>query len=441
MMFLQAAIPDVAPAGELAAATLETVIVAALALISLATWRRTREAHFGWWAAAFGLYAARMGAIMAFLGTLDRAWLFWHQVITGWIAALLLQAAFAFAGRARWAPWRWILVLFPPVWSYLAVNQLDSFTLAAVPAVLFISGASIGTGIVLMRGRTSGTSNAVTVLGWSFIVWGAHHLDYPILRARGAWLPWGYYLDIMFVLAVGAGILLLVNSELASRLQVRTTELERLSRAMVRQHEQERRRLSMALHDETAQVFAGVKLQLGVLREQVPPAATERLDRALTLLDDGIQGVRNVTHGLRPALLDDLGLLPALRSLVAEFAEQHAMRVELSAPDALPVMDEDAELAVFRALQESLSNASRHAPGAPVRVLLGARDGHVTLEVRDAGRGVAASDLRDAEASGRLGLVGMRERIAALGGSVEVRGAHAGGTVVSVAVPTGEDVR
>ena len=135
--------------------------------------------------------------------------------------------------------------------------------------MLFISGATLWTGIVLLRHRRPETAPSSLLLGWTFLVWGLHHLDYPILRAQGAWLPWGYYLDIMFVLAVGAGILLLVNSDLATRLQVRTVELERLGRRMGRQHEEGRRRLSLELHDETAQVFAAVKMQLEIGRAHV----------------------------------------------------------------------------------------------------------------------------------------------------------------------------
>ena len=91
---------------------------------------------------------------------------------------------------------------------------------------------------------------------------------------------------------------------------------------MVRQHEEERRRLSRELHDETAQVFTAVKMQLGVLRADVEPARRERLDRVLGLIDTGIRSIRSVTNDLRPSLLDDLGLLPALRSLCADFEER-----------------------------------------------------------------------------------------------------------------------
>jgi signal transduction histidine kinase len=429
-----------ASAGELAAAVLQATITGLLALLCLGIWRRSREPHFGWWAVAFALFVLRILAIIAFLTTTRRGWLFWHQVVTGWTALALLWAAIVFAHRVRWRSWYWMLLAFPLLWSYVAVIRLDNFTLAAVPAVLFISGATIWTGIVLLRYRKPGTSGASKLLGWTFLVWGLHHLDYPILRAQGAWLPWGYYLDILFVLAVGAGILLLVNADLASRLQVRTVELERLSQRMVTQHEEERRRLSLSLHDETAQVFAAVKMQLGIVRERVDPTLGALVDRALSLVDDGLRGVRNITNDLRPALLDDLGLQPALRSLVADFGERQALPITFEGPDALPVLSDEAEVALFRAVQEALSNVTRHAAGANVRVTLTNPRGRVRLVIEDAGPGFAGDAvLRRAAARGHLGIVGMRERITALGGRLEVRSSEGAGVRLEIELPIGED--
>jgi signal transduction histidine kinase len=437
---MQATVPVAPETSEFAAAAFQAVVTGLLAALCFGVWRRTRESHFGWWTVAFTIYAVRIGAIIAFLVSVDRDWLFWHQVVTGWTAVALLQAALAFADRGAWRHWRWVLVIFPPLWSYVAVHRLDNFTLAAVPAVLFISGATMATGIVLLRSRKPSTFGAGSVLGWSFIVWGLHHLDYPILRAQGAWLPWGYYLDILFVLAVGAGILLLVNADLATRLQARTFELERLSQRMVRQHEDERRRLSIALHDETAQVFAAVKMQLGVVRENVAPEVAERFDRALNLFDEGIHGVRRVTHDLRPELLDDLGLLPALRSLVAEFSARSGSPASLLAPDVLPVLGADAELAIYRAVQESLSNVSRHAPGSAVMVTIETERSVIRLEIRDEGPGLATPDaLTRAEAAGHLGIVGMRERITALDGVVAIAPGSARGLAVRISLPIVEE--
>jgi signal transduction histidine kinase len=426
-------------AGELSAATLEAAITLALALLCAALWRRTRRSYFGWWSLAFALFLLRLTVIAVFMVTTDRAWLFWHQVITGWTAVALLWAAIVFSHAATWKHRYWLLVAFPLLWSYIAVIRLESFMLAAVPAVMFLSAATLWTGIVLLRHRRDETRGASTLLGWTFLLWGIHHLDYTFLRARGAWSPWGYYIDILFLLAVGAGILLLVNADLASRLQVRTIELEALSRRMVRHHEEERRRLSLELHDETAQVFAAVKMQLGVVRERVEPEMALRLDRALELVDEGMRGIRNVTNDLRPSLLDDLGLLPALRSMVTDFAERRGVHVTLEAPDSLPVLADEAEVALFRALQEALSNVARHAGDAPAHVELHAKSGEVILRVADLGPGFdGEGSLARLEAEGHLGLAGMRERILALGGEVLVKSSPGAGVVIVIRIPVSE---
>ena len=425
--------------GEFSAAVLQAAITFALALLCLVLWRRTRQPYFGWWAVAFTLFLLRITVIVVFLATTNRTWLFWHQVITGWTALALLWAAVVFAHAAPWRQrYHWI-VAFPLLWSYIAVIRLDNFQLAAIPAVLFLSAATLWTGGVLLRYRRDETRGASTLLGWTFLLWGVHHLDYPVLRARGAWNPWGYYIDILFLLAVGTGILLLVNADLASRLQVRTVELERLSRRMVQQHEEERRRLSLELHDETAQVFASVKMQLGVMRERylaTEPALAERLARAVELVDEGMRGIRNVTNDLRPALLDDLGLLPALRSLVADFVERRGLAVTLDAPVALPVLSDEAEVALFRALQEALANVARHAYGATAHVMLAVAGDEVVLRIADHGPGFDGEGaLARAESEGHLGLAGMRERITALGGQVLVRAAPGSGVTIEIRVP------
>src|SRR5688572_18698419 len=155
-------------------------------------------------------------------------------------------------------------------------------------------------------------------------------------------------LDDRFLVALGHQVgAALENADLYRRLETRTVELARLSARMVEQHEEERRRLSRELHDETAQVFSAVKMELGVLRQVVAPAQAGRLDQVLELIDTGIRSIRNVTNDLRPSLLDDLGLLPALRSLVADSNERGGIRIALIAPAALPPLSKEAELALF----------------------------------------------------------------------------------------------
>jgi signal transduction histidine kinase len=587
-MYIDGRLQDVLPPAselELDAALLQAAITAALALLCAFLYQRYRKPYFAWWAAAWGLYLLRVGAITSFLLTAHRIWLYWHQVVTGWTALALLIAALVFDQRFQWRPWYLAVGLFPPVWSYIAIYRLNHFLWAVAPAILFLSLATLLTGWVFLRYRRRVASSGATLLATAFGLWGLHHLDYPFLRARGAWAPWGYYLDILLALAVGAGILLLVlddlrrglgalsalsadlqpagrepdvlnallarpltlpavrgsalyllvqgqprlvrgagvcersdtaeldhdaarvlaraletgrpqvtsawrepgaeaypyaavlpllrrdevigalvlvgdardpftaldehflvalghqvgaaleNANLYTRLQARTVELARLSTRMVQQHEEERRRLSRELHDETAQVFSAVKMELGVLRDGIVPAQVRRLDQALELIDAGIRSIRNVTNDLRPSLLDDLGLLPALRSLVADFASRSGLEVTLDAPAAFPALSKDAELALFRALQEALSNVRRHAGAARVCVELGAAADRVRLAVRDDGRGPPEATPEQLELDGHMGLAGMRERISALGGTVRFGPTDGAGAALEVTVP------
>jgi signal transduction histidine kinase len=427
---------------ELDAAILQATVTLLAGGLCFSLYLRYKQQYFAWFGVAWMMYAARLAAILAFVVQKDLRWLFWHQVFTGEVALALLWTALVFAHAAKWRNAYWLAVLFPPLWSYAAIYRMDNFLLAAGPAVLFLSVVTFATGVMFLRYRLKNPSSGASMLAVTFLLWGLHHLDYPLLRARGAWTPWGYYLDILFVLGACGGILLLVNHELADGLRLRTAELEHLSRRMVRQHEEERRALSLALHDETAQVFAALKLQLGAIGERVEPALRNQVTEAITLVDTGLTQIRQVTHDLRPSLLDDLGLLPALRSLVGEFSSRREAPTTFDAPDTLPVVSDDAEVALFRALQESLTNVARHASGAPVRVLARADATHVHLTVSDDGPGFdAARTVEGFEFAGRLGLAGMRERISAVGGDVRLRSVPGAGVTIELDVPLADGTR
>ncbi|MBM3907458.1 MAG: sensor histidine kinase [Gemmatimonadetes bacterium] len=424
---------------ELDAAILQAAITSLAGGLCFALYVRYERPYFAWFGIAWSMYLARLLSMLAFMVQQDLIWLFFHQLFTGEAALALLWTAIGFSRGAQWRNVYWLAVAFPPLWAYLAIFQMDNFLLAAGPAVAFLSAATLATGVMFLRYRLKNPSSGASMLAVTFLLWGLHHLDYPILRARGVWTPWGYYLDILFLLGACAGILLLVNHELADGLRLRTAELEHLQRRMVRQHEEERRRLSLALHDETAQVFAALKLELGAIGERVDDALRRRVARAVALVDTGLTQIRDVTHDLRPSLLDDLGLLPALRSLVGEFASRREAPTTFDAPESLPVVSDDAEVALFRALQESLSNVGRHAPNAPVQVTVSASGGRVRLAVRDAGPGFDARELERLEAAGHLGLAGMRERIAGVGGEVRVTSARHEGVTIAIDVPLAED--
>src|SRR5688572_23084289 len=351
---------------ELSAALFQGLVTAGTAGVCWYLYRRYRRPDFLWWTVAWWLYVARILAIVAFLVDRGEHWLFAHQILTGYTALAVLWAAMTFSRTASWRPAYTLALLFPPTWSWVAIYQLDNFLLAAIPAVLFLSFATLWTGWVFLRyWRQTGSRGSAT-LAAVLLTWGLHHLDYPIMRAMGSWNPWGYYIDILFVLAIDIGIVFLVLEALDRR----TGELERLSARVVRQHEEERGRISLELHDQTAQVWAGVKMQLGVVREVVPPDVVPRLDRVLTLVDTGIESIRSVTTNLRPPLLDDLGLVPALRALVKDFGEQAELNISFDGPELDPPVNGEAALALYRALQEGLSNVARHSGATEALVQL-----------------------------------------------------------------------
>ncbi|WP_026849644.1 GAF domain-containing sensor histidine kinase [Gemmatimonas phototrophica] len=624
LALLQVDVPVQAPpvvATELAATLLQGAITTGVAVLCANLYARYRRPWFGWFAVAWGVYVARLLCILSFLLSGQRVWLYWHQVTTGWTALALLWAALVFLRQPRARPAYLGLALFPLLWSYIAIYQLDHFLWAALPAVLFLSGATAWTGWVFWRHHRITGSPGARLLAISFALWGLHHLDYPWLRAQGAWNPWGYYLDICFELLVAAGLVLLILddlgrgvralSALSGDLQRRTSEtqpfdvllsrplalpgvrgtamylfepvrdghewpddespvdaldrvleaarhsvsggagavptelrgrilrgagvcepwvgeplqpavrdaltrmrvtrrpqvvsasgeqpfvaalpvgagaqlvgalimagdirnpftaldddfllalgqqvgaaldqwsldrqlanrtraLEQLSARMLRQHEEERRRLSRELHDETAQVFSAVKMQLEALRGSLAEGTAPRLDRLLGLVDTGIASIRQVTSDLRPTLLDDLGLRPALHSLVTDFTERSGVRATFTAPPSLPVLSGDADLAIFRGLQESLSNVVRHSSATQVDVTVIVAPSQVTLTVSDNGRGFPTQRggrLKDTDH--RMGITGMRERLLAAGGRLQIANRDPGAEV-QISVPLSE---
>jgi signal transduction histidine kinase len=171
-------------------------------------------------------------------------------------------------------------------------------------------------------------------------------------------------------------------------------------------------------------------MQLGLVREGAPPSLESRLDRVLRLVDEGIHSIRSVTKNLRPPLLDDLGLVPALRALVRNFATESGLEITFEAPDEPPLVSADTSLALFRALQEALSNVARHSGATAAHVRLTNADGELLMVVRDNGRGFATDP---GHAPETLGLAGMRERISAVKGTVTLTSTQ--GAAVSVRVP------
>jgi signal transduction histidine kinase len=244
-------------------------------------------------------------------------------------------------------------------------------------------------------------------------------------------------LDDQILIALGRQLgSSLDGAELNARLSARSVELSRLSVRMIQQHEEERRRLSLELHDETAQVFSAVKLRLGIIGERVDEPTARDIASVAHLVDQGMRSIRNVTEMLRPAALDDLGLEAAMRSLALEFEQSTGIDVRVMTQGAMTRIPADVELVLFRAMQEGLSNVVRHANAKLVSASLAADERRAVLVIADDGEGRREDLTIDAlQRAGHMGLAGIRERVEALGGRVGLATAPAGGLQLTVEIP------
>ena len=211
-------------------------------------------------------------------------------------------------------------------------------------------------------------------------------------------------------------------------------DLERLSARLVDVQEQERRSLARELHDEVGQALTAVKMDLGIaLRADVETRVRSALEEARDLSDHMLRSVRDMSQLLHPSALDDFGLPATLTAYLRNFSHRTGIRAQLA--ETLDTrLAPEIELCVYRIVQEALSNVARHSGATACTVSLNSGGGMLRLVIEDNGRGIDTSVLR-LTGSGGLGLIGMRERAQALGGTFNIRERDGGGTVLGVALP------
>ncbi len=214
-----------------------------------------------------------------------------------------------------------------------------------------------------------------------------------------------------------------------------SAELRELSARVLEAREEEKTRIARELHDELGQLLTALKMDLAWMRERLP--AGEIADKAremAAVLDQTVTSTRRISADLRPLMLDDLGLVDAASWLVDDFGRRTGVRCELTLEGEAQFEGLEGRLAtaIYRALQESLTNIARHAGAKNAWIRLAIADGRIHFEVEDDGRGIAPEDLAKARS---LGLKGMRERIAYFGGAMEVGRTARGGTRVQAELP------
>jgi two-component system, NarL family, sensor histidine kinase UhpB len=206
-----------------------------------------------------------------------------------------------------------------------------------------------------------------------------------------------------------------------------------LSRHLLHAQEEERKRISRELHDETGQALMLLRLHLGMLAETEGQDLQAKIQQAAELLDRTIAGLRRIISRLSPRVLEELGLLAAIRKEARELSKNTGIRTQLNLPDDLGQLDPELDVAAYRCVQEALHNVAKHSQARNVGIHLQKQDQKLTMRIEDDGVGIPSKG--HARARG-FGLVGMRDRVAALGGTVRIVASQAGGTRIRIVLPT-----
>lgn len=197
--------------------------------------------------------------------------------------------------------------------------------------------------------------------------------------------------------------------------------------------------MAREIRDELGHALTAIKMDLSWLASRLPEGETSLLRKTQSmgsLIDNAIQTVRRISAELRPGLLDDLGLAAATEWQAREFERRSGIACDVQVEPDDFVLDQDRSTALFRILQETLSNVTRHAGATKVKVDLTVRHDHLSLRVVDDGRGITEEEIHSPSS---LGLVGMRERVYRWKGEVNISGKRGKGTTVMVTVPLSKE--
>ena len=230
--------------------------------------------------------------------------------------------------------------------------------------------------------------------------------------------------------ATGAYLLQIENS---------ANELRRLTQNLSGAQEEERRSISRELHDQVGQMLTALGMELGNVEEfrhTHGPEFADHLGQAKRLTEDTLRSVRNMSAGLRPSLLDELGLAPALQWQGREFTKRSGVPVEMRLDGDLANLPDAHRTCIYRVVQEALTNSARHARAKSIRVTLHGGPEMLSLTVEDDGVGFDVRKVRDRG----IGLLGIEERVRELGGSVQLRSQLSAGTLLHCEIPAPKEV-
>jgi PAS domain S-box-containing protein len=226
--------------------------------------------------------------------------------------------------------------------------------------------------------------------------------------------------------------------ELLAKSQELHAQLRRLTHQILLAQEEERKQISRELHDEIVQILTGIKVQLAALTLTASVQSRDfrrQIGKTRRLIGQSIRVVHRFARNLRPPLLDDLGLIPALRSYLKDLAHRKALRIHFNAFAGIEALDSVRRTVLYRVAQEALTNVVRHAHARYATVRILKIPDAVRLEIRDDGKSFPAERALSAMRGGRLGLLGMQERVEMVGGRFAIASAPGKGTTVTAEIP------
>jgi PAS domain S-box-containing protein len=222
--------------------------------------------------------------------------------------------------------------------------------------------------------------------------------------------------------------------EFEEKIKQRTDQLRNLASKLQSIREEERKTISREIHDELGQMLTVLKIQISLLANK---AADDEFIKSKfksieKLIDNSIESVQKISQKLRPGLLDELGLIPAIEWQTQDFMEKTGIDCECNLPKEEIFLEQEKSTALFRIFQESIVNTARHANASKILIQLQEANNELVLEIKDNGKGITANQVSDPKS---LGLLGMQERAFILGGSVEIKSSMNNGTTVRAIIP------
>ena len=228
------------------------------------------------------------------------------------------------------------------------------------------------------------------------------------------------------------------QGQLLEKSRTMQEQLRHLSRQVLLAQEEERKRVSRELHDVIAQTLTGINIRLATLKKRagIDPKDFDRdIERTQELVENAVNTIHQFARELRPAVLDDLGLVPALHSFMKNLSVQTGIHMHLTAFAGLEELDMPRRTILFRVAQEALTNVSRHAQATRVEVTIQKLASSICMKINDNGKSFNVERILEAKGKKRLGLLGMRERLEMVGGRFVIESAPGQGTTVSAESP------